>query len=172
MHSKYSKMKDKIFEISYKHDETEVWFRREIDDEGRLVSQEQTVSRWNGEFRVCYSLKRPEKIHSGEILYHVTLKENVPYIREHGLEPRIGDSYANHWLSFHKDVSLFDKLYPGVFLLSGKRICKRDTPGYKTVKVKVDDLDPNCLFVDDAWKDEKSLFYTKVIPPEKLIITR
>ena len=165
-------MVDKVFEIIYDNEGTNVWFRREIDDEGRLVSQEQTVSRWNGEFRVCYSLKRPEKVHSGEVLYHVTRKENVPYIREHGLEPRVGSCYANHWMGCHRDDSLMDMLYPGIFLLSGKRICKRDTPGYKTVKVKVDDLDLNCLFVDDAWKDEKSLFYTKVIPPEKLIITR
>jgi hypothetical protein len=165
-------MNDKVFEIRYNFDDTEIWFRQEVDDEGRLISQEQTVSRWNGEYRIPYSLKRPQKTHIGEVLYHVTRKENVPYIREHGLEPRVGACYANHWIWSHENESLIDKLYPGVFLLSGKRICKRDTPGYKTVKVKVDDLDSDFLFVDSAWKDEKSLFYTKVIPPEKLIITR
>ena len=165
-------MDDKVFEIRYDNDGTNVWFRRELDDEGRLVSQEQILS-WHKEiFQIRYSLKRPEKVHSGEVLYHMTRKENVPYIREHGLEPRVGTIYANHWLARHRDDSLLDKLYPGIFLLSGKRICKRDTPGWKTVKVNVDDLDPNFLFVDSAWKDEKSLFYTEVIPPEKLIITR
>lgn len=165
-------MNNKVFELRYKYDHTEVWFRRELDDEGRLISQEQTVSRWDGEFRVRFSLIRPEKKHTGEILYHMTRKENIPYIREHGLEPRVGSCYANHWMGAHRDNSLIDMLYPGIFLLSGKRIGKRGAPGWKTVKVNVDDLDPDLLFVDNAWDKERSLFYTGIIPPEKLLITR
>jgi len=38
--------------------------------------------------------------------------------------------------------------------------------------VNVDDLDPDLLFVDSAWDKERSLFYTGIIPPEKLLITR
>jgi hypothetical protein len=153
-------------------DDIKVAFCVKTDENGQLVSQKKVMKDSRCEF--VFSFERPKMSHKGEVLYHITRLENIEEIKKNGLKPRVGNCYANHWLSMSGD--LFDDiqrhLYPGIFFLSGKRVNGGRRAGYKTVKVNVDDLDPRFLFVDDAWKNEKSFFYTAEIPPEKLIITR
>ena len=167
-------MDKNIFEIKYSYDDSEMWFRQERDSNGLLISQEQRVSRWNGDLVYNYSFKPIQREHKDEWLYHVTANRNIPEIKKLGLIPKIGNCYANHWMSFMHDTDnkLREKLYPGVFLLSGKRVSGGRRAGYKTCKVNVNDLDSRLLFADDAWENEQSLFYIGTIPPEKIQFIR
>lgn len=161
-----------VFEKQGTENNFKVTFRLETDENGGLVSQKKTMK--NCLVDLVYTFERPKMSHKGEVLYHITGLENIEEIKKNGLKPRVGNCYANHWLSKSGDIfdDIRSHLYPGIFFLSGKRVNGGRRAGYKTVKVNVDDLDPRFLFVDDAWKNEKSFFYTAEIPPEKLIITR
>ena len=163
-----------VFKKGYSDENYDIQFTQELDDDGMLIRQQMDItSKYNGNEQYCkYLIERPKKEHRDEWLYHMTRVENIPEIKRVGLIPKVGNLYANHWLSFFNNDLIYEKLYPGVFLLSGKRIGKRGAEGYRTCKVNVNDLDPNLLFIDNAWKDEKSLFYIGAIPPKKLIIMR
>lgn len=177
--------RDTVFVRHYIHNGRKIRFRQELDNDGMLICQELFINdddsndmtdvRPSG-YDIClhYEFTRPRREHCDEWLYHMTRIENIPEIKRIGLVPNVGNCYANHWLSFLPDDNseIYDRLYPGVFLLSGKRIGKRGAKGYRTCKVNINDLDARLLFVDNAWENEKSLFYIGTISPEKLIITR
>lgn len=167
-------MDKNIFEIDYTYEDNKMWFRQETDESGILISQEQVVTRHNGDMEYKYSFKKPEREHRDEWLYHMTRIENIPEIRKVGLVPKIGNCYANHWLAFMHDIDdkIRKKLYPGIFFLRGKRVTKGRVAGFRTCKVNVNDLNPQLLFVDDAWKNEESLFYVGTVPPDKIQIIR
>ena len=92
-----------VFEKHCISDDTEVNFRLETDENGQLVSQEKIMKRRDGG-DIYFSIKRPEMVHKDEVLYHVTRLENIKEIRESGLKPRVGNCYANHWLSMSGDI--------------------------------------------------------------------
>lgn len=151
-----------------------VSFHQRFDDEGLLISQYYLHLRLDSDEETYddFLISRPEMDnHKGRMLYHVTRRCNIPSIRAQGLIPSKGDWYTGHWRGHHKGGEVGRLLVPGVFLLQNKRICKPQR-GYATCKIPFDKLNPKFIYIDHAWRNEQAIFYTDVIPPEWITITR
>lgn len=161
------------FEKELRDKEKWAYFLQETDDDGRLIRQHYEVKHIDllADGEMEYNFYRLEKKHEHDKLYHVTTDERLKDVLQNGLVPRVGNCYANHWLAFYYDAEIHERLYPATFFIVGKPINKWPAKcGYPVLEINCSDLDQHCLFVDDAWKNEESLVYTKPIPLELITV--
>lgn len=144
---------------------------REIDDKNELVCQWGSLCVKGVNFHDEHIInKEPISFGPGEYLTHVTLKENVADILSNGIFPAIGNIYAGYWLHEAKD-EFANTLHQGIFLMRNGTF-HTYMGGYKTLYIDPCCLDMDYLYVDHAWQNQKSLFYTKEIPPQCISLQR
>ena len=163
-------MNDKDIKIEYdiRDDVAHVLFEKKFSDNGGLLLQHLNV-RMNPDNEFDYRIYKPEKPLDGdEVLYHVSSVKQHKDIKKNGLKSHVGYCYANHWTSFtHRNKDVEDNLEPGVFFTRHEPLnyAKCD---FFCVSVKVSDLNPELLLMDDAFHDDSSVFYNGDVPSDVL----
>lgn len=160
-------MKDIRFEYDI-YDASHVVFEKKFSESGDLILQHLNVDRKSG-LEYDYRLYRPETpLDSDEILYHVSSVKHHKEIMKNGLKMYAGDLYVSHWMSFaHGNKDVENNLHKGVFFK--RREPLHYQPGeYFCVSVRVGDLNPYKILIDDAFGDDRSVFYCGDVAPELL----
>lgn len=163
---------NKDIKIEYKYDDhfkeiNHVLFEKKFSDSGELLLQHLNVASLSNDFDYCF-FKPQIALDVNEVLYHVSSVKQYNEIKKNGLKASVGYSYANHWLSFtnsNKDVE--DNLEPGVFFTKDKPLCCVKSM-YFCVTVRVRDLNPDKILIDDAFKNNSSVFYNSDVSADKL----
>ena len=164
-----TKKKDVRFEYFNKKDDIHVLFEKKFSKDGNLLLQHLRINE-NSSHEFDYRLYKPKQMLSGdEILYHVSSMKLYKLIKRTGLIAQNGYSYVNHWMSFiPDDKNIEDNLQQGVFFTRYEPMCKI-YDGYFYVSVRVADLDPDKILLDNGFNNEWSVFYNGNVPADKLI---
>lgn len=160
-------MKDIRFEYDI-YNETHVIFEKKFSESGDLILQHLNVDRKYG-LEYDYRLYRPETLpEKDEVLYHVSMVKFHKDIMKDGLNADAGYTYVNHWMAFaHNNKDVENNLQKGVFFTRYKPL-KYQSDEYFCVSVRVSDLNPDKILIDDAFGDDSSVFYCGDVAPELL----
>jgi len=151
-----------------------VWLSKEFDENGVLICQE-------GEYRnnkFGYTEKGYHKIlktpdinfDDGEMLCHVTSKDRLDDILQNGLVPDVGEIYADYWKRSSKSSEIESELQSGIFLKRKRKVFSASFKHPVRLYINAVHLDKNCIYTDYAWPNGESIFYTKPIPPEAILL--
>lgn len=166
-----------IISKKFETEDTTFWFRKEIDEDGRLLCQSERFYNKAYDFSSdenYYKIRpaEPQDIDMRELLCHVTSKDLLDNIKKNGLIPQVGEIYKGYWLKGRECKELVNLLEPGIFLMQKRRTFKPHFKKAVRLYVDVSSLNPSSLYVDQAFPDGQSLFYTERIPPEDILIKR
>lgn len=159
----------------FSNNDIDVWFHKETDENGNLIIQ--SANYRNNKYGYIdsdhfHKIDKATDIDCREMLCHVTSKDLVKDILKNGLKPDIGQIYLGYWDRGLKSEELANLLEPGIFLM---RKGKSFNPYFKKnakLYIITEGLDKEHLYIDHAWSNGESLFYTKPIPPELIKLKR
>ena len=151
-------MKDIHFEYDI-YDASHVVFEKKFSESGDLILQHLNVDRKGG-LEYDYRLYRPETLpEKDEVLYHVSMTKFHKDIMNYGLKADAGYTYVNHWMAFaHRNKYVEENLQKGVFFTRHKHL-EYQRGKFFCVSVRVSDLNPDKILIDDAYGDDSSVFY-------------
>lgn len=160
-------MKDIRFEYDI-YDASHVVFEKKFSESGDFILQHLNVDRKGG-LKYDYRLYRPDTPLDGdEILYHVSSVKHHKEIMKNGLKAGAGYTYVNHWMAFaHNNKDVENNLHKGVFFTRHKPL-EYQRGKFFCVSVRVGDLNPDMILIDDAFRDNSSVFYCGDVAPELL----
>ena len=162
-------MSDNDIKIEYDiYNVAHVLFEKKFSDDGGLLLQH--LNRLEDPlYEYDYKLYKPEiQLDDEEILYHVSSVKKYKDIKKNGLKASVGYTYANHWLAFtHGNKDVENNLQPGVFFTRREPL-KYANGDFFCVTVKVRDLNPDKVLIDDAFGDDSSVFYNGDVPADVL----
>ena len=160
--------KDIKIEYDIYEDVAHVLFEKMFSESGELLLQHLNVT-MNSSNDYEYRFFKPQtELDADEVLYHVSSVKQHKEIKKNGLKASVGYCYANHWLSFtHGNKDIEDNLQPGVFF-TRKEPLHYAKGEYFCVSVRVGDLNPDKILIDDAFGNDSSVFYDSDVPADKL----